>query len=108
MFHINYLDDPRITPFHNKDAFSAVAGMTDDWWFNLMVIGLGFALLISVLANKHKSSSLFFMISIFFLILISFAFSIRTIEQHYNITWLISLILVLIAIHTPREDGGKK
>ncbi|TPR53141.1 hypothetical protein [Apilactobacillus kunkeei] len=110
LFHLNYLDNPQFTlVHHHKEKLDFLGGMTDDLWFNTLLITVGIILLLGILSNKRKLSNVAYVISIFMVVLVCTAFSIRGVfETHYNIEWAISFVLILMAIHGPREDGGKK
>lgn len=108
LFHLNYLDDPKITVIKHKENFDFISGMTDDLWFNSFLALVGIVLLISILIRKNKLANTAYFISIFMAVLVCIAFSIRGVYAHCNIDWAVSLVLILMAIKGSTGDGDDK
>ncbi|TPR12793.1 hypothetical protein [Apilactobacillus timberlakei] len=98
--HMNYLDNPSITPPPPiRGAELAATGFADDWWFSLIFMSVGIIMLASVILNTKKLSNLALYINTGLFTMISTSFFIRgVIDSRFNVTWVLSLLVVALTI----------
>jgi hypothetical protein len=105
--HQNYLDLPRITPYPPiTGAEHMVTGFADDWWFALLFIVDAILLLSgSILAIKKLKNGGLYMASGLYTA-IGTAFFIRgVIDNRFNLTWIASLLVVLLILGVAKGGG---
>ncbi|WP_225426303.1 hypothetical protein [Apilactobacillus timberlakei] len=98
--HMNYLDNPSVTPPPPiKGAELAATGFADDWWFSLIFICIGVIMVASVLLNVKKLRNLALYINTGLFTTIATSFFIRgVIDSRFNVTWVLSLLVVALTI----------
>ncbi|TPR12242.1 hypothetical protein [Apilactobacillus timberlakei] len=106
--HLNYLDDPRVTPKFTKihDSFSAIDGITDDGWFATILMVVGLTMIFSILLNRKKVINLSFRIISALYATIGASFGIRgLLETHFNITWLFAFLSIALLVLVAKGSG---
>ncbi|MEJ6401048.1 hypothetical protein [Nicoliella lavandulae] len=101
-FHVNYLDDPRVTPtpFLPPPDYRELLGFADDWWFATLLIIVSLVLLLGVLLDSIKliKPTISVLSSIY--LVLALEFSARgMLEPHFNISWAGCLIAVIAILN---------
>ncbi|ANK60016.1 hypothetical protein [Loigolactobacillus backii] len=106
-FHLNYLDNPQITPPPPLPHFERLgADFVDDWWFASLLVLAGFFLLLGVFLGQRKWRDIGVVIAAPLYGAMAFAFAWRgLLDQRFNLTWVsMSLAFVLLICTAMRGD----
>ncbi|MCL0330684.1 hypothetical protein [Apilactobacillus xinyiensis] len=111
IFHLNYLDDPRVTPPPPiTGAEHAATGFADDWWFGVILIIAAIVMFVGINIDKPKLRSIAISVTTGCYAAITVAFFIRgVIDYRFNLTWILSLQgLFFIAYLLSSSKGGSQ
>lgn len=111
IIHLNYLDDPRVTPPPPiTGAEHAATGFADDWWFGAILIICSIIMFIGINKDVPKLRSIAISVIAACYMAITVAFFIRgVIDYRFNLTWVLSLQgLLFIAYILNTSKGGRK
>lgn len=108
-FHLNYLDDPRVTPVYlqKPDNFALIDGITDDGWFAALLMTMGLVMLYAILFDNYKVMKNAYSGITAIYVMVGVSFGIRgLLEPHFNITWLFTFLCIALLFSGHRKKGG--
>ncbi|MCL0312775.1 hypothetical protein M2S00_06610 [Apilactobacillus sp. TMW 2.2459] len=108
MFHLNYLDDPRVTPPPPiTGAEHAATGFADDWWFGVILIIAALIMFIGINIDNPKLRSIAISVITGCYGAITVAFFIRGVyDYRFNLTWIFSLLALAFIRQVLSTRGG--
>lgn len=101
-FHLNYLDDPRVTAPPPPAAWERLSfGFADDWWFALLFTLAGVILLIGVFNDSRWFRNVGLVLVAPLYGALAYAFIVRGLfDYRFNLTWVFAFLAIGWVIET--------
>ncbi len=104
-FHLNFLDNPEVTPPPPVSHVEHVAfGFADDWWFALLLVIAGLVLIAGVFFNKKtlRTVGMIMIAPIYGALFVAFAVR-GLLDFRFNLEWMFAGLALALLMDTAKR-----